>query len=194
LRRSWEPILKFYEARPILQEAEMSTKLVARYSAEQWDTLSAIWVMSCNDKFPIMTYAGLGSRVTLAEVRKLVGGRRELFRPMGERERERHMKTWKADIISDMESSTEDHTPRWILDILDPEERRRAMEEFHTRDAFINQFRQAPYGVKCKRSAIDWGLNHIERLRRAELEEIELLRKARLEEKVQRTEIPEIEL
>src|SRR5215467_10652054 len=131
----------------------MSTKLVgAKYSAEQWDTLSAVWVMSCDDKFPIMTYAGLRSRVTLAEdeVRKLVGSRGELFRPISERERERHPKTRKADMISDMESSTEDHTPRWILDIFDPAERRRTIEELHTRDAFINQFRRAPYDEKCE--------------------------------------------
>jgi hypothetical protein len=55
-------------------------------SAEDFDNVSAIWMMACNDEDAIITYAGIAYRLRwprqdVARVRNLVRNRAELFSP-----------------------------------------------------------------------------------------------------------------
>ena len=52
--------------------------------ADDLDILSAIWILSCNDENPILTYKGITTRLGLPDkfdARTLIRSRSELFRP-----------------------------------------------------------------------------------------------------------------
>jgi hypothetical protein len=63
--------------------------------------------------------------------------------------------------------------PAWVFESDDPLDRRKAIESIRTDDVFKSQFRSPKSSLKSGPSpieVIDWGLEHLERLRRAEEE------------------------
>ncbi len=131
---------------------------------DYFDAISAIWILSCNDENPIMTNAGIVERLGLAneeKVRALVNSRRELFRPGIS---SRRLGAWKARL------RTGAGLPGWLQDITDAALRQRRIEEISRADVFRNQFRVAEGAARCDLATIDWGLQHIERLRKADAE------------------------
>src|SRR4051812_23730636 len=98
------------------------------------DIQSAIWVLSCIDENPIMTYRGIASRtaITEAEARKLVSSRRELFRPGV---RGSQLETWQAKM------RTGRSVPAWISEMPDPKQQQKAIDDLSQNDVFRNQFR-----------------------------------------------------
>lgn len=131
------------------------------------DILSGIWIMSCNDDTPIMTYRSIAQRLNLTDtydVRAIVRSRPELFRPGILSSR---LNAWK-DLMRAGKSR-----PAWIAEIHDPIEQRRAIDGLSRDDVFRNQFRVEDGAPKCDVKLVDWGLQHIDRLRKAASEERE---------------------
>jgi hypothetical protein len=123
------------------------------------DILSAIWVLSCIDENPIMTYRGIATRtaITEAEARKLVGSRRELFRPGVLQSR---LDTWKTKM------KTGGTVPAWILE-MPKQEQQKAIDDLSEKDVFRNQFRVEDRAPKCSIEIINWGLNHLDLIRKS---------------------------
>jgi hypothetical protein len=133
--------------------------------SDDLDILSAIWILSCNDENPIITYRGLTQRLGLPEdydVRALVQSRSELFRPGILDSR---LRDWKTKMKSGK------GRPGWILEIHDKAEQEKAIDAIARNDVFRNQFRVEQDAPKCGLETIDWGLRHIERLRKDAAEE-----------------------
>jgi hypothetical protein len=122
--------------------------------------LPAIWVLSCNDENPIITYRGIAIRIgiTEAEAKKLVGERRELFRPGIRLSR---LNNWKERMRDGKSLSG------WIQEIKDVDERRKAIEALSRDDVFRNQFRVENEAPKCSIEIINWGLNHLDLIRKS---------------------------
>jgi hypothetical protein len=131
------------------------------------DILSGIWIMSCNDDNPIMTYKSIAQRLNLPDtydVKAVVRSRPELFRPGILNSR---LNAWK-DLMRSGKSR-----PNWIVEIHDQTQQRKAIDQLTRDDVFRNQFRVGDGAGKCDIEVIDWGLQHIERLRKAAAEERE---------------------
>lgn len=129
------------------------------------DTLSAIWILSCNDDNPIMTYKSIAHRLSLPEgfdVKAQVRGRPELFRPGILKSRLDH---WKSEMRSGKSR------PGWLVEIRDQKLQQKAIDDITREDVFRNQFRIETSAPKCDVELIEWGLRHIERLRRDWAEE-----------------------
>jgi hypothetical protein len=131
------------------------------------DILSAIWILSCNDENPIITYKGISARLELPDafdVRALVRSRTELFRPGVLHSR---LGAWKEKMMNGRSR------PGWILEIKDASMQDEAIANLTKNDVFRNQFRTEDGAPKCTIEIIDWGLNHIDRLRKSAVEERE---------------------
>lgn len=131
--------------------------------------LSAIWILASNDQNPIMTYRYIKLRLDLPEnydVKKLIQKRSELFRPGVPSWR---LDEWKAKLLSPGAS-----LPAWVRVIGSEDERKEAIESLTTEDIFRSQFRTKKDAPQSPIELIDWGLQHIERLRKAKVEENEV--------------------
>jgi hypothetical protein len=139
----------------------------SRDAAADLDVLSATWILSCNDENPIITYKGISSRLNLPDtfdVRKLVQSRRELFRPGILRSR---LDAWKERMKNGR------GIPGWISEIEDKTARDKVIDDLTQDDVFRNQFRTQDGAPKCSIEIMDWGLNHIDRLRKSRADERE---------------------
>jgi hypothetical protein len=128
------------------------------------DILSAVWILSCIDENPIITYRGIVERLDLqsnVDVRELIQSRRELFRPGVLKSR---LEDWKQQMKEGRKR------PAWILEIKDDIERNKTIDGLTQNDVFRNQFRVEREAPKCGLEIIDWGLQHLERLRKGALE------------------------
>jgi hypothetical protein len=133
-------------------------------TSEQFSVLSGAWIMSCNDQNPIMTYRGISDRLNLAEgfdVKALIDSRRELFRSGVP---DFQLDPWKAKLREGV------NVPNWIRQISDDNERKKAIDSLSRHDVFRNQFRITKTDP-CDLATIEWGLEHIERLRNSKVEE-----------------------
>lgn len=145
----------------------MTPKRTPISQSEDLDTLSAIWILSCNDDNPIMTYRSIVQRLSLPadfDAKALVKSRPELFRPGILQSR---LNAWKDKLRSGKSR------PGWIVEIRDQKEQQKAIEDISRDDIFRNQFRVEDDARKCNVELIEWGLRHIERLRKDLAEEKE---------------------
>ena len=62
------------------------------------------------------------------------------------------------------------HLPSWIRDVDDETTKKSAIEALSPEDVFRSQFRAEYDAPKSSVEVIDWGLQHIDRLRKASLE------------------------
>ncbi len=123
--------------------------------------LSAIWILSCNDENPIITYRGIEERLLVStdiDIKSLVLGRRELFRPGVSKKR---LDEWKARLRIGKA------LPSWLANIESENERDKAIDNLASSDVFRNQFRTEINSAPCDLKIVDWGLQHLERLRKA---------------------------
>ncbi len=148
----------------------MTRRQRSKDNRDRFDVLSALWVLTCNDPISIMTYRGIKYRLNLPtdyDVKSLVEERGELFRPKVPTSR---LKEWKTAMRSKVGKR-----PAWIRDLGDETLQLRAIEELSVDDVFRSQFRIRTEGTEedvppSTLEIIDWGLQHIERLRKANLE------------------------
>jgi hypothetical protein len=81
------------------------------------------------------------------------------------------LREWKGEILRGQ------HLPPWIL-IEDQSARKQAIEALTPDDVFRSQFRAEKNALRAPIEIIDWGLQHIDRLRKASLEAHEQLAKS----------------
>lgn len=128
------------------------------------DVLSSIWILACNDYNPQITYQGIIHRLGLPQnfdVKNLVKKHGELFR---RKTTTKLLTAWKDDMINGR------RLPTWIEEIKEPEKRTEAINNLQITDVFRSQFRPRGDSPKSEIEIISWGLEHIERLRKSEME------------------------
>lgn len=128
------------------------------------DTLSAIWILASNDENPLITYDGLTYRLGLPkgyDTRSVVKSRPELFRPGASQSR---LDDWKSELREGR------HQPGWIKNIADPQKRLATIEALGKEDVFRSQFRTHAGADRSPIEIIKWGLEHLDRLRKAKAE------------------------
>jgi len=127
------------------------------------DVLCAIWILSCNDENPIVTYRGINYRLGLKDdydVKALVGCRGEMFRKGVSA---RRLRDWKQAM------HTGKNLPSWIRIMEDVVLRGQAINDLSSEDVFRNQFRAEENAPACPIEILDWGLKHLDRIRTANL-------------------------
>lgn len=141
-----------------------STRKVDVTASDDYDILSAIWILASNDDNPIITHKGIKYRLGLPDdydVRGLVRSRAELFRDGIPAQR---LAEWKQVL------RTGKHLPSWIRDIEDKDVQKTTIDSLAPDDAFRSQFRAERDALRSPIEIIDWGLQHIDRLRKSTVE------------------------
>jgi hypothetical protein len=129
-----------------------------------FDMLSATWVLSCNDENPIITYEGLRHRLNADssfDVKALVASRGDLFRRGAPR---RRLEAWKEQMRADR------HLPSWIREVTEDALRQKLIEGLSSDDVFRCQFRAEDAAPKAPLEVLNFGLEHIDRLRKVHYE------------------------
>jgi len=129
------------------------------------DLLSAIWILASNDENPLITFQGLNHRLGLPanfDVRAIVRSRPELFRPGATDSR---VSAWKSELRAGR------NYPGWLKAIPNEIDRAAAIERLSADDVFRSQFRAHANAEKSPIEIIKWGLEHLDRLRKAKAEE-----------------------
>lgn len=135
-----------------------------KYDVDEFDVLSAAWILSCNDENPIITYDGLKHRLGLPggyDIKLLIAKRGELFRKGVPEDR---LQRWKYEMLAGK------HIPSFIKVLNSEDDRRNAINALSAHDVFRCQFRTSGNAEKSPIEVINWGLQHIDRLRKAKLE------------------------
>ena len=138
--------------------------MVTPHYSDDLDTVSAIWILASNDENPLITYKGLIHRLGLppsCDVRAIIASRPELFRPGATDAR---MSAWKANLRLGKS------LPGWLKAIEDSSERSAAIEALSVSDVFRSQFRAHSGAERSPIEIIKWGLEHLDRLRKARAE------------------------
>jgi hypothetical protein len=137
----------------------------SKNNRDKFDVFSALWVLTCNDPISIMSYNGIKYRLKLPadyDVEGLVEERGELFRPGVP---SRRLEEWKTAMQSQVSKR-----PAWIRDLEDEVSQLEAIKGLSVDDVFRSQFRTEKDASPSTLEVLDWGLQHIERLRKANLE------------------------
>lgn len=132
--------------------------------SDEFDILSATWILSCNDENPSMSYEGIRYRLGLPtdyDIKGLIQSHGELFRKGIPRHR---LEGWKDQMRLGK------HLPAWMREIDDEITRKAKVEALDPEDIFRSQFRTEYDAPQSPVEVIDWGLQHIDRLRKANLE------------------------
>ncbi len=142
----------------------MQRRRKSRRDPDELDNLCAIWILACNDENPVITYSGLLTRLGLSEdydIQGLIRSRRELFREGVSASR---LHLWKQDMRAGK------HLPSWIREIPDDDARQKTIDSLRSEDVFRSQFRTRKNAPQASIELIDWGLQHLDRLRKASLD------------------------
>lgn len=140
---------------------------------DELDLLSSIWIMACNDENHLITYKGVTHRLDLPQdfnVRSLIKKRPELFRHGASKS---VLEDWKKKMLERLNSA-----PVWIKAMQSDHERLQAIETLSSDDIFRSQFRAQRASERSPIEIITWGLEHLDRLRKAKLEEREATAKS----------------
>jgi hypothetical protein len=145
-------------------ECKLGVTMATPRDSDDLDTVSVIWILASNDENPLITYKGLVHRLGLPEncdVKAVVASRPELFRPGAT---ETRINAWKARMRAGR------GLPGWISSIADETERNAAIEALSPNDVFRSQFRAHADAERSPIEIIKWGLEHLDRLRKAKSE------------------------
>lgn len=118
--------------------------------SNKYKKLTAIWVLSCNDKPAIMTYKSINLRIgnsNIDEIRNLIIEFPELFQISIP---EKHLRKWKTQMLDGKNRS------KWIA-----KEGSKVINELQLNDVFRNRFRNSISVKPVENSILEWGLNYI---------------------------------
>ena len=138
-------------------------KNLSKKSFDVYGFLSSVWILASNDENPIMTYEGISHRLGVNNtplVRSIIVDHQELFRlyvsPI-------QLMDWKDDMRQGK------RLPGWIRE-MSKAKMEEAINDLSGEDVFRSQFRVERDAPKTPIEVIQWGLEHIDRLRKADLE------------------------
>ena len=134
------------------------------YRIDDHDLLSAIWVMASNDENPIITYEGIRYRLNVPDhcnVEELVDSRPELFRHGVSQTR---LDEWKNEMMAGKQ------LPSWVRVKGDEAAHQQTIQALSVNDVFRSQFRTKRGAPQSDIDTIKLGLEHLDRLRKGELE------------------------
>jgi hypothetical protein len=143
----------------------MTNKIMTADTPDEFAILTATWILASNDENSIMTYKGIVYRLDLPKnynLKRIVNSRGELFRRGVQ---EYSLEEWKRKMISFPKNRSS-----WIRALGDELKQVAAIRELSANDVFRSQFRTINGAGKSPIEIIDWGLQHIERLRKAGME------------------------
>jgi hypothetical protein len=132
---------------------------------EKSGVVSAIWILSCNDEKSLMVYESIKFRLGLTKTDEI----KEIIKEYGELFRLNLPKSQLADWKDEMKKSSK-KGPSYIIEIEDKSEREKEIDDLKPEDGFRSQFRTEANSPKSEVTLISWGLEHIERRRKANLE------------------------
>jgi hypothetical protein len=125
------------------------------------DTVSSIWILASNDENFLITYEGIKDRLNISDIqyiKELVKLHRELFRLNAP---SKALMEWKSQMRMGQ------RLPSWIRTFpKESEERKNAIDSIKEEDVFRSQFRTKSGTPASNISIINWGLEHIERIRK----------------------------
>jgi hypothetical protein len=127
----------------------------------EYGILSAVWILASNDENPMMLYGSIRFRLGLpdsSDIETLIKKHGELFR---QRCPQIRLDTWKQSM------QVEQRRPLWIQE-MDKDSQETVIQSLTVDDVFRSQFRVVPNAPKSDVNIIDWGLEHIDRLRKAD--------------------------
>jgi hypothetical protein len=130
---------------------------------DEYANLAAVWIIACNDDSAAITYQGLVHRLDLPshyDIQSLVHKHPELFR---RGMRERTLERWKEEMRAGK------NVPPFIREAKS-ELQQQMIDSLGPKDGFRSQFRAGLNAPRSEVPVIEWGLNHIERLRKARSE------------------------
>jgi hypothetical protein len=133
----------------------------SQHAINEYGILSAIWILASNDENPIMLYGSIRFRLGLPDsfdIESLIKRHGELFR---QRCPQIRLDTWKQSM------QVEQRRPLWIQE-MDEKNQETLIQSLTVDDVFRSQFRVVPNAPKSDVNIIDWGLEHIDRLRKAD--------------------------
>jgi hypothetical protein len=139
---------------------------------DELNILSSVWILSCTDPSPLMTYEGMRRRLGLPDgydLRGLVSQRGEMFRagiPA------RRLEKLRPEMLAGKS------LPGWLKAVEDEDERRRLISALTPDDFFCNQFRVDPNPPRASDEILSWGLETIDRLRKGRADAREEARKS----------------
>jgi hypothetical protein len=151
----------------------------------------AIWMLACTDADPIIAYRGIADRVLGSDVKndeKLVEKAMNLVEAWPELFSTVIAPKWLEDWQEWVRNPTEPHYPRWVIKLHpnpDPdnparswadikEDRDKVIGKLHRNtDVFRSRFRTRENSGVCTPEQVKLGTEHIERLRKAGMEERE---------------------
>ncbi|MBK7384009.1 MAG: hypothetical protein IPI81_11890 [Flavobacteriales bacterium] len=134
---------------------------------EQFGRVSAIWIMACNDENSLITYEGLRHRLNIEStesLRELVLAHSELFR-LGANSRQ--LREWKERMLLGR------GRPSWVKSIPEESERLTRIEALSQNDMFRSRFRTRANSPKSDVEILKWGLEYLERQRKARAEAVD---------------------
>jgi hypothetical protein len=140
------------------------SQMAKERDSDELDLISTIWILASNDDNALITYRGLIHRLDLPknyDVKKLVASRPELFR-LGATEN--RVNEWKSLLLGGK------GIPSWLKYIESDEERKAVIENLSPNDVFRSQFRTHSNAERSPIEIISWGLQHLDRLRKAKIE------------------------
>lgn len=133
-------------------------------SRDQLSNVAAIWIFACNDEESILTYKGIVDRLEIqeSEVHGLLHKHRELFRLGAQLA---HIE----ELRSKYRNAAEDKLPRWLR-VMSQTDRSKALDSLNETNVFRSQFRTVARAERSPLNITEWGLNHIENLRKVRSE------------------------
>lgn len=136
-------------------------------TSEELDILSEVWILSCNDETPEMTYESIKYRLELSDdydIKRLIQSRRELFR---HKIPEHRLESWKIQMRNGRK------IPSWIKAKSTSEEQEVSINSLTRDDVFRNQIRLKENAPRASLDEKKWGLEYIEGLRQRNIEKTE---------------------
>ena len=130
---------------------------------EKFDLISAVWILASNDENNFITYEGIRERLGLDasfDIKGLLLKRRELFRPGAP---PNELEDWRASMRKGF------RLPIWIKLIEDNSKRLSVIDGLCQKDVFRSQFRAIRGSPKSEPSVLNWGLDHIDRIRKSKI-------------------------
>jgi len=128
---------------------------------DDFDVLSAIWILASRDKNNLITFEGVKYRLDLKndyDIAAIIKRRGDLFRRGAP----------NAEILAWQEEMKKGPIlPTYILNIKDSEKRLHAINAINKNNVFRSQFRADKASPVTDLEIVKWGLDHIEHLRTA---------------------------